>query len=79
MEENRAAFLSLLKKHGVRYDFCGHDHGYRTGSTNGTTLVVSGSAGAPLYHEKEAGGFNHYVAFAVAGTTVSFQAVPISR
>jgi len=66
-------------KHGVRYDLCGHDHGYRTGITNGTTLVVTGGAGARLYHPLKDGGFNHYVAFTVVGTNVTFKPVPITR
>ncbi len=77
MSENREPFLAVLKRYGVRYDFCGHDHGYRTGSTNGTTLIITGGAGAPLYYPTEEGGFNHYVAVTVQGTNVTFRPVPI--
>jgi hypothetical protein len=79
MYENQEAFLGILQKHAVRYDFCGHDHGYQTGITNGTTLIISGGAGAPLYHPANQGGFNHYVEFTVAGTNLSFRPVPIQH
>ncbi len=78
MTENRQEFLDALKKHGVRYDFCGHDHGYRSGITNGCTLIITGGAGAPLYHPTEEGGFNHYVEFTVKGTNVTFKVVQIT-
>jgi 3',5'-cyclic AMP phosphodiesterase CpdA len=77
MHSFRKEFLALLEKYHVRYEFCGHDHGFRTGVRNGTTLIVSGGAGAGLYHEANEGGFHHYVAFHVSGTNVSFQAVPV--
>jgi predicted phosphodiesterase len=77
MQQNREAFLAILQKHAVRYDVCGHDHGYQTGSTNGTTLIISGGAGAPLYHTEDQGGFNHYVEFTVTGTNLSFRPVRI--
>lgn len=78
MGDNREAFLEVLRAHGVRYDFCGHDHGYRSGTTNGTTLVVSGGGGAPLYHTEKGGGFHHYVEITVAGTNVTFKPVRVT-
>ena len=49
------------------------------GNRNGTTLIVSDGAGAGLYHPPDQGGFNHYVAFTVAGTNVSFQVVKLTK
>ena len=71
------AFLALLKKHGVRYDLCGHDHRYRAGERDGTTLIITGGAGAPLYYTSEEGGFNHYVRFTVRGTDLRFEVVKV--
>ncbi len=78
MGDNREAFLEVLRAQGVRFDFCGHDHGYRSGTTNGTTLVVSGGGGAPLYHAEKDGGFHHYVEVNVAGTNVTFRPVRVT-
>jgi hypothetical protein len=71
------AFLALLKKHAVRYDLCGHDHRYRTGERDGTTLIITGGAGAPLYYTPEEGGFNHYVRFTVRGTDLRLEVVKV--
>jgi 3',5'-cyclic AMP phosphodiesterase CpdA len=71
------AYLALLKKHGVRYDLCGHDHRYRTAERDGTVLITTGGAGAPLYYPPEQGGFHHYVRFTVRGTDVRFEAVKV--
>jgi 3',5'-cyclic AMP phosphodiesterase CpdA len=78
MWTGREAFLLLLKKHGVRYDLCGHDHGYRAATRDGTTLVVSAGGGAPLYHPPDKGGFHHYVLFSVRGTNTTFEPVKVS-
>ena len=77
MDGGNEAYLALLKKHGVRYDLCGHDHRYRTGERDGTTLIITGGAGAPLYYPPEEGGFHHYVRFTVQGTDVRFDVVKI--
>lgn len=79
MQGGNAAYLALLKKHGVRYDLCGHDHRYRTAERDGTTLITTGGAGAPLYYPPEQGGFHHYVRFTVRGTDVRFEAVKVEQ
>lgn len=41
--------VALARKHGVELVIAGHDHNYeRTKSLDGTTYMVSGSAGAPI-------------------------------
>lgn len=76
--DGNEAFLAVLKKHGVRYDLCGHDHGYRTAERDGTALVITAGGGASLYHPPEEGGFYHYVRFTVRGTNVTFEPVPVA-
>lgn len=77
MSDGNDAFLALLKKHRVLFDLCGHDHVYRKGERDGTTLIVAGGGGAPLYHASDKGGFHHYVRFTVTGANVVFQPVMV--
>jgi len=45
-----AALAPLFAKHRVKLYLCGHDHGYeRVFPINGTTYIVNGGGGAPLY------------------------------
>ena len=48
-ETLREVIAALAKKYGVELVITGHDHNYeRTKSIDGTTYIVSGSAGAPI-------------------------------
>jgi Icc-related predicted phosphoesterase len=79
MQHLREPFLKMLDKYHVNFDLCGHDHGFRTGRRNQTTVVVTGGAGARLYHAENEGGFHHYVEFTVKGTNVTFKPIPIKQ
>jgi hypothetical protein len=47
-------WLPLLAGDGVDVVLNGHDHAYqRFGPLDGTTYIVSGGGGAPLYHEDD--------------------------
>ncbi|MEI7906313.1 MAG: metallophosphoesterase [Bacteroidota bacterium] len=49
----RSVLCPVLEAHGVDIVFNGHDHVYeRTKAVNGTTYVVTGGGGAPLYDFK---------------------------
>jgi predicted phosphodiesterase len=49
----RTVFCPLMESHGVDIVFNGHDHAYeRTKPINGTTYIVTGGGGAPLYDFK---------------------------
>ncbi len=45
----RETLLPLISRHGVTALFAGHDHFYERSEPGGTTVVVTGGAGAPLY------------------------------
>ncbi len=47
-EEQSAGLLAILKKHGVDAVLAGHEHMQHVERWEGTLLVVSGGAGAPL-------------------------------
>ena len=48
-----SAIFRLLYEHGVEIVVNGHDHDYeRTNPIDGTTYIVSGSAGAPIREVK---------------------------
>jgi hypothetical protein len=51
--KTRGVLCPVLETHGVDIVFNGHDHVYeRTKAINGTTYVVTGGGGAPLYDFK---------------------------
>ena len=48
--ELAAKLAPIFAKHKVPLYLCGHDHGYeRFNAINGTTYIVNGGGGAPLY------------------------------
>jgi Icc-related predicted phosphoesterase len=50
MMEVQKPITDLSRRHGVELVVAGHDHNYeRTEPIHGTTYIVSGSAGAPIY------------------------------
>ncbi len=50
----RSVFSPIMESHGVDIVFNGHDHTYeRSKAFNGTTYVVTGGGGAPLYDFKD--------------------------
>jgi len=78
----RAPIADLAKKHGVELVITGHDHNYeRTRSIEGTTYVVTGSAGAPIRpvapkrFTANARTEPHYVLFEVTGSQITLRAV----
>ncbi len=73
-----AAFMALAQKHQVAYVFAGHIHAYSQAQRDGTTYVITGGAGAPLYVAGHPGAMYHYVQMKVEGTQVSTEVVPIT-
>ncbi len=80
--ELRAVMGKLAKTYGVELVITGHDHDYeRTKSIDGTTYIVSGSAGAPIHpvrpHDFTAAARTepHYVLVDVDGDQLSVRAV----
>ncbi len=71
MAGGNEAFMALMKEQGVAYVFAGHIHAYAQETRDGTTYVITGGAGAPLYEPPERGGFYHYVRVTVQGEEVS--------
>ncbi|MEO8701822.1 MAG: metallophosphoesterase [Kofleriaceae bacterium] len=78
----RGVLAPLAKKYGVELVITGHDHDYeRTKSIDGTTYIVSGSAGAPIRpirpHEFTASARTepHYVLVDVDGDKLSLRAI----
>jgi hypothetical protein len=72
----------LARRHGVELVLSGHDHNYeRTQPIDGTTYIVSGSAGAPIravrprWFSAAARTEPHYVVVDVAGDTLAVRAV----
>jgi len=64
VKELRRAVVPLLLRHQVTAFFTGHDHFYQRSEYEGTTFVVSGGAGAPLYPSQR-----FYNPFCLATTT----------
>jgi predicted phosphodiesterase len=73
-----AAFMALAQKHQVAYVFAGHIHAYSQAERDGTTYVITGGAGAPLYTAGHPGAMYHYIQVKVEGTQVSTEVVPIT-
>jgi Icc-related predicted phosphoesterase len=72
----------LAKRHGVELVITGHDHNYeRTVEIEGTTYIVSGSAGAPIravrpqWFTAHARTEPHYVLIDVEGHRMTLRAV----
>jgi Calcineurin-like phosphoesterase len=83
--ELRAVMSRLAKTYGVELVITGHDHDYeRTKSIDGTTYIVSGSAGAPILpirpHDFTAAARTepHYVLVDVDGDQLSIRAVNLN-
>jgi serine/threonine-protein phosphatase CPPED1 len=53
--ETRKAYISLLKKYGVKYVFAGHLHKNAIGSDGDLTIITTGPVGKPL--GKDSSGF----------------------
>lgn len=78
-------WLPLLATDGVDLVLNGHDHAYqRFGPIDGTTYVVTGGGGAPLYHEDDcpdgtptpeaARVVHHFVTLVVSGSRLRIEA-----
>ena len=48
-KSNTIKFTNLLNKYGVKIAFFGHDHIFDRHEYGGTTVVISGGGGSPLY------------------------------
>ena len=78
-------WLPLLARDGVDLVLNGHDHAYqRFGPLDGTTYVVTGGGGAPLYHEDDCPPgtpepeakrvVHHFVTLVVSGSRLRIEA-----
>lgn len=77
LQSGNDAFVALMQKHGVAYVFAGHIHAYSQAVQNGTTYVISGGGGAPLYHKDHPSAFYHYIQVTVDGSQVRTEVVEV--
>ena len=70
-----APLTALLQKHGpgIRAILCGHVHGYAAAELEGTPVIISGGAGAPLQDNKGVGFVSrfNFVLVSVRGRSLS--------
>ena len=71
MSSGNQAFMDLMQKHQVDYVFSSNIHAYSQAERNGTTYIISGGAGAPLYSDQHPDAFHHYIQVVVNGEQVS--------
>lgn len=73
MRTDNDAFMALVKKHGVRYVFAGHLHGFAHEMRDGVTYIITGGGGAPL----DPGQYHHYLRVRVHGQDLTYEVVRI--
>jgi len=77
LQSGNDAFMALMQQHEVDYVFAGHIHAYSQAVQNGTTYVISGGGGAPLYHKDHPSAFYHYIQVTVDGNQVRTEMVKV--
>jgi predicted phosphodiesterase len=70
MSMGNQAFMSLMRKRGVKIVLSGHIHTYDQTNRDGVTYIISGGGGAELNRAEADGGFYHYVQVRVNGTDI---------
>jgi predicted phosphohydrolase len=65
-------FLEIVQKYHVDYVFCGHIHALYEEEVDGTMVIISGGAGAPLTRQ----GFYHFIVVSV-GDEVTYEVIPL--
>ena len=75
--ETRDNLIQLFKENNVEYVFAGHIHGYLREEKESIVYIITGGAGAPLYLEKDRGGFYHYVKITVEDNQIKEKVVRI--
>ena len=75
--KKRDKLATLLKKYNVDMIFTGHTHIYNFSVINGLPQTITGGAGAPLYADKDNGGFYHFIKVIVNGDDVEYRVVPV--
>jgi 3',5'-cyclic AMP phosphodiesterase CpdA len=65
-------FLEIVQKYHVNYVFCGHIHALYEEEVDGTMVIISGGAGAPLTRQ----GFYHFIVVSV-GDEVTYEVIPL--
>ena len=70
-------FIELMAEQEVDYVFAGHIHAYAQAERDGVTYIITGGAGAPLYHSGHPQAFYHYLRVRVRGEDVTVQVVKL--
>lgn len=76
-QQERDRIEALLEKSNVTIVFAGHEHIYFREKVGRVMHIITGGGGAPLYSEKEKGGFYHFVLVTVSGNRVKGEAIDI--
>lgn len=76
-QRERDRVEALLEKSKVTIAFAGHEHIYFREKVGSIMHVITGGGGAPLYSEKEKGGFYHFILVTVSGNKVKGEVIDI--